>query len=24
MFGYKPFYRTITCAPAQETEFRGV
>ena len=22
--GYKPFYRTITCAPAQETEFRGV
>lgn len=24
MFGYKPFYRTITCAPAQETEFRGI
>jgi hypothetical protein len=24
MFGYKPFYRTITCAPAQESEFRGV
>jgi hypothetical protein len=24
MFGYKPHYRTITCAPAQETEFRGV
>jgi hypothetical protein len=22
--GYKPFYRTITCVPAQETEFRGV
>lgn len=24
MFGYKPHYRTITCAPAQESEFRGV
>lgn len=24
MFGYKPFYRTLTCSPAQETEFRGV
>ena len=24
MFGYKPFYRTITCVPAQDTEFRGV
>lgn len=24
MFGYKPFYRTITCAPVQESEFRGV
>lgn len=24
MFGYKPFYRTITCVPAQESEFRGV
>jgi hypothetical protein len=24
MFGYKPHYRTITCAPAQEVEFRGV
>lgn len=24
MFGYKPFYRTITCAPAQESEFRGI
>lgn len=24
MFGYKPHYRTITCVPAQETEFRGV
>lgn len=24
MFGYKPHYRTITCSPAQETEFRGV
>lgn len=24
MFGYKPFYRTITCVPAQESEFRGI
>jgi hypothetical protein len=24
MFGYKPHYRTITCAPTQENEFRGV
>jgi hypothetical protein len=24
MWGYKPFYRTITCAIAQEGEFRGV
>jgi hypothetical protein len=24
MFGYKPHYRTITCVPAQENEFRGV
>ena len=24
MFGYKPHYRTITCAIAQEGEFRGV
>lgn len=24
MFGYKPHYRTITCVPTQETEFRGV
>lgn len=24
MFGYKPHYRTITCAPVQENEFRGV
>jgi hypothetical protein len=24
MFGYKPYYRTITCVPAQESEFRGV
>lgn len=24
MFGFKPFYRTITCAPAQESEFRGI
>lgn len=23
-FGYKPYYRTITCVPTQETEFRGV
>ena len=24
MFGYKPYYRTIICVPAQESEFRGV
>ena len=24
MFGFKPHYRTITCVPAQENEFRGV
>ena len=24
MFGYKPHYRTITCVPTQENEFRGV
>jgi hypothetical protein len=24
MFGYKPFYRTITCSPAQDATFRGV
>lgn len=24
MYGFKAFYRTITCAPAQEQEFRGV
>ena len=24
MFGYKQYYYTITCAPAQETEFRGI
>jgi hypothetical protein len=24
MFGYKPYYRTITCVPTQESEFRGV
>jgi hypothetical protein len=24
MFGYKPYYRTVVCSPAQETEFRGV
>ncbi len=24
MFGYRPFYRTILCAPVQETEFRGI
>lgn len=23
-FGYKPYYRTITCAPVQESEFRGI
>lgn len=24
LFGYKPYYRTITCVPTQENEFRGV
>lgn len=24
LFGYKPYYRTITCAIAQKQEFRGV
>lgn len=24
MFGYKPYYRNITCAPIQDTTFRGV
>ena len=24
MFGYKPHYRTIICAPVQESEFRGI
>ena len=24
MFGFKPHYRTITCVPAQESEFRGI
>jgi len=24
LFGYKPYYRSITCAIAQEQEFRGV
>jgi hypothetical protein len=24
MFGYKPFYRTITCAYVQDSQFRGV
>ncbi len=24
MFGFKPHYRTITCAPTQEGEFRGI
>lgn len=24
MFGYKPHYRTITCVPTQEVEFRGI
>lgn len=23
-FGFRPYYRTITCAPTQENEFRGV
>ena len=23
-FGYKPYYRTITCTPVQESEFRGI
>lgn len=24
MFGFKPYYRTITCVAAQEVEFRGI
>lgn len=24
MFGYKPYYRTITCSPVQDKDFRGV
>ena len=24
MFGFKPYYRTIICTPAQESEFRGI
>jgi hypothetical protein len=24
MFGYKPHYLTIVCAPVQESEFRGI
>ena len=24
MFGFKPHYRTITCVPAEESEFRGI
>ena len=24
MFGYKPFYRTVVCSPAQDVTFRGV
>jgi hypothetical protein len=24
MFGYKPYYRSITCAPVQNNTFRGV
>jgi hypothetical protein len=24
MFGFKPYYRTIICVPAQESEFRGI
>jgi hypothetical protein len=24
MFGYKPHYLTLVCAPVQETEFRGI
>lgn len=24
MFGYKPYYRTITCTPVQDSSFRGV
>jgi len=24
MFGFKPYYRNITCAPIQDTTFRGV
>lgn len=24
LFGYKPFFRTVTCSPAQDITFRGV
>ena len=24
MFGYKPYYRSILCSPAQDKTFRGV
>jgi hypothetical protein len=24
MFGFKPYYKTINCVPAQETEFNGI
>ena len=24
MFGYKPYYRNITCSPAQDNTFRGI
>ena len=24
MFGYKPYYKSITCSPVQDTQFRGV
>jgi hypothetical protein len=24
MFGFKPYYKSITCAPVQDGQFRGV
>ena len=24
MFGYKPYYKSITCSPIQDTQFRGI
>lgn len=24
MFGFKPYYKSITCSPVQDSQFRGV